>query len=71
MKITNRYRGDTGAEFKQDKETFCPNCGVQDVYIEMSEGDYYTGPDYFCISCKAEFNLPTGVTVRSSAKIEN
>lgn len=44
----------------------CPKCGGKDVYVEFGDGDFYAGPDYICKSCKAVFNLPSGVSVDES-----
>lgn len=38
---------------------FCPNCGKKSVYVEQWEGDYYSGPHHYCISCKFDFSLPS------------
>ena|ERR1043166_6425191 len=40
---------------------YCPNCGEKQVWHEMSEGDYYVGELYLCISCRHGFYLPVGV----------
>lgn len=42
---------------------FCPACGVQTVWEEDSDGDYYAGSDYNCSSCGAKFNIPTLIDV--------
>jgi predicted RNA-binding Zn-ribbon protein involved in translation (DUF1610 family) len=46
-------------ELEKQDDLFCPNCGKKKVYREMDEGDYYQGPDYYCISCKCNFTMPS------------
>ena len=38
---------------------YCVNCGAKDVWVEDGEGDYYVGPDYICLACDHQFNLPS------------
>ena len=45
---------------------YCPKCGVKDVYVQFGDGDYYTGPDHVCKSCKAVFTMPTGPSIDDS-----
>lgn len=37
---------------------FCLFCGVQSVWREEGEGDYYVGSDYLCVACDSGFWLP-------------
>ena len=51
----------------EDTELHCPACGMQNVKVEQGEGDYYTGPDHYCMNCKNVFSysgygLPKNVT---------
>jgi len=38
-------------------ELFCPECGVQQVWQEQSEGDYYVGETYVCLGCEVQFTI--------------
>lgn len=45
-------------ELHKDDGLYCPLCGAKEVWIEGGPGDYYLGPDHYCGSCGAGFNLP-------------
>ena len=54
------YRDD-GTHYGDEIEKtdyFCPNCGVQNVYEEMNDGDYYMGATLYCLSCHHDFCMP-------------
>jgi hypothetical protein len=36
---------------------YCPNCGEKKVAVEKGEGDYYVGPEFYCLKCEVSFNL--------------
>lgn len=38
-------------------DLYCPDCGVQDVWEEQGEGDYYVGSHYVCAACGTEHYL--------------
>ena len=56
MKV--RYKYNEGSIVEKAKDLYCPGCGAQEVYVQIGEGDYYTGPPHYCKSCKCEFSLP-------------
>ena len=60
VKIYRKYSSYYGVE---TTDYFCPKCGVKDVYRDIGEGDYYSGPDHICKSCKSVFHLPHGVSI--------
>lgn len=39
--------------------THCPNCGEKAVWVEGGAGDYYVGPEHFCLVCGAEWYMPS------------
>ena len=45
--------------WKPDGTPFCPHCGKSEVWVECSQGDYYEGPDFFCIACGTSFTMPS------------
>jgi len=69
MKLTVKYYTEcTGKlEFSHHYEehwekdgtiNFCPNCGKSgNIWTDCSNGDYYTGVESICVSCKGVFNL--------------
>lgn len=43
----------------EKKQYFCPQCGKQEVYLQMDdEQDYYVGYTYYCFACRYSFHLP-------------
>lgn len=42
MKVLNEYPTHHYWEDYEKSELFCPNCGIQSVWQEQSEGDYYS-----------------------------
>jgi transposase-like protein len=56
--------GHTLSEVWETTDYFCPRCGKQDVWVEDSPGDYYTGPSHLCKACGADFSLPYGCDAR-------
>ena len=53
--------------FEHDTVLFCPHCGLNGVWIECSEGDYYQGPTFICVECGTSFTMP-GFNPRSKNK---
>ncbi len=41
----------------EKSDLFCPNCGKQELWQELNEGDYYLGCSYYCISCTNKHHL--------------
>lgn len=42
-----------------DEDCFCPNCGKQEVYTAVGDGDYYEGSTSYCKNCKCTFTMPS------------
>lgn len=42
-----------------DEDCFCPNCGKKEIYIDVSECDYYEGYTNYCKNCKCSFTMPS------------
>jgi len=40
-------------------EYYCPECGKQEVYEALGEGDYYEGTGLYCNSCNNAFTMPS------------
>lgn len=60
VKMTIRYKaGHSYDEEWQRVETFCPNCGKQEVWMETGPGDYYEGAGFLCVACEWGFTLPS------------
>jgi len=60
MKITDNYVPSHHYTNNYEKtEYFCPYCGVQSVYVEDGDGDYYQGPLHQCsnVECCHAFSL--------------
>ena len=38
-------------------DLFCPGCGTQAVYVAQGDGDYYAGPEYYCVGCGGQFTF--------------
>lgn len=53
-------KGKYAEVFADKTDIHCVECGLKTVYVEFGDGDYYAGPDYFCISCKNVFTLQNG-----------
>ena len=63
IQITYYRNGEYSHSHKEDWEIthlYCPNCGVQNVWAEQSEGDYYMVSELLCIHCKHHFFMPLG-----------
>jgi uncharacterized protein with PIN domain len=41
-------------------DKYCPECGARTVEVETSDGDYYVGPDFRCMTCHKRGNLWSG-----------
>lgn len=41
-------------------DLYCPNCGVQGLWMEEGEGDYYQGPEFVCTGCGRSCTLSGG-----------
>jgi hypothetical protein len=73
MKVLNEYATHHYIDEYEKCPLHCPNCGVQSVWEEQSEGDYYAGPEFICITCSHNFTIqgPTpSNTVNETKKIE-
>lgn len=44
----------------EKSDLYCPNCGENEVWEEMGDGDYYVGNDHACVGCGFIFTMPTG-----------
>lgn len=55
-------RGHTYTEIWVKTDYFCPHCSIKEVFVEDSDGDYYVGPTFFCVSCMGSFHLPYNPT---------
>lgn len=38
---------------------YCPECGIQEVYEAIGEGDYYEGTGLYCKNCNNVFTMPS------------
>ena len=60
IEVSVKY--DLGHIYKENwayEDMYCTHCGKKGyVYSEQSEGDYYQGCMYICISCGATANEP-------------
>lgn len=69
MEVTLDVKYEMGHSYKETwerGELFCPGCGKQGVWEEQSGGDYYTGSDFLCPSCGANFTIQfDGVKMKS------
>ena len=58
MKILNEYPNSHHyIEEYAKTQYYCPNCGKQEVWNEVGEGDYYLGSDYVCTECNFLLHL--------------
>jgi hypothetical protein len=57
--ITVSYGSHERSETWEPDTVHCPFCGLQEVWVERDEGDYYQGPSFICRSCGTAFTLPT------------
>lgn len=57
MKVLNEYSTHHYIEEFEKCDLFCPNCGVRSVWQEQSQGDYYLGETFICISCDHDFSI--------------
>lgn len=39
---------------------YCPGCGRRHCYVAKGEGDFYEGPEHYCITCGFTFTMPCG-----------
>ena len=54
------YFREDGSQYGDDIEKtdiFCPNCGKQNIWVAVGEGDYYEGPTHYCLDCRYHFGL--------------
>lgn len=57
-RVLSRYATHSYARtYTHERGLHCPACGVQAVWIESGEGDYYAGPDHVCTACSHAFTL--------------
>ncbi len=52
------------------EDIYCPACGVKACWVERGPGDYYVGPQYICVECGGQWNLPNGVEDASKYKYD-
>ena len=45
--------GHSYEETWEKTDSFCPVCGIRNVWVQDSDGDYYQGPEFMCASCGA------------------
>ena len=38
-------------DYEYNLDIFCPNCGSEGLWSEVSSGDYYQGPTVVCTRC--------------------
>ncbi len=55
MKVTLEYKTHHYFEEYNKTDVRCPSCGEQTVW-ESTEGDYYSGNTFLCLSCNHDFN---------------
>ena len=57
MEVVRQYKEHYYIENYEKSDLYCPNCGKKEVWEEQGEGDYYLGPNYYCISCDTGHSL--------------
>lgn len=63
MKVVKDYKTHKSEAYLEDTNIHCPSCGVKNVKVENTEGDYYVGPEYYCLSCRYSFTFQAGGVV--------
>lgn len=60
MKIRNFRSDNTHYDtILKSTEYYCPNCGKQEIFEELGDGDYYQGPSLYCHKCNFMFAMPS------------